>query len=167
MPSTVVRQRRAMPISPVGFALVAGLLCLGGCGVEKRDIGPSAPSSPPTGASDPRQAIYETNVYEMAEGGRTFRWFGCDQCHADQAPGFLNLADTGWRAGGTTADIYRAIAEGRPGMPAYGQRITSQQTWQIAGFVHNLSATKPNMRRRNATAQQGEPSGSTWAGAIR
>ncbi len=174
MPSTSVRQTRGAA-SPwrcdrtrwPRLAVVACALGLAACSAEKRDVGPSPPSSPPTGASDPRQATYQTNAYEMAEGGRMFRWFGCDQCHQDGAPGFLDLADTRWRQGGATADLYRAIAEGRPGMPAYANRITAQQIWQIAGYVHNLNRVKPNMRRRNALAQQGEPSGSTWSGALR
>jgi cytochrome c oxidase cbb3-type subunit 3 len=177
MPNEGVRQSDMAPLDGlvVGVRRAAGcwtavlacVLCLAACGVEKRDVGPSPPSSPPSGPSDPRQALYETNAYEMAEGGRMFQWFGCDQCHKDGAPGFLDLSDTRWRQGGATSDIYKAIADGRPGMPGYADRITSQQIWQIAGFVHGLNAVKPNMRRRNALAQQGEPSGSTWSGAIR
>ena len=61
----------------------------------------------------------------------------------------------------------RTIAGGAPGMPAYGAQFTPQQLWQLSGYVKSLPKTKPNMRRRNSAAQQGEPSGATWQGALR
>jgi cytochrome c oxidase cbb3-type subunit 3 len=141
-------------------------MALWGCQVEKREIGPSPPVTPPTGPGDARTPHYENNRYEMSEGGRMFRWFGCDGCHTDPAPGYLDLADGDWRAGGSTAEIYRSIAQGRPGMPAYAARITPQQTWQIAGYVRGLAALKPEQRRRSSDALKGEPSGASWQGPL-
>jgi len=146
--------------------LCACLAVLGGCQVEKREIGPSAPVTPPTSVGDARARRYETNRYEMSEGGRMFRWLGCEGCHGDAAPGYRNLADTTWRRGGATADIYRTIAQGAAGMPAYDGRITPQQTWQIAGYVHGLKELKPDQRRRNGDALMGEPSGNAWSGPL-
>jgi cytochrome c oxidase cbb3-type subunit 3 len=142
-------------------------LLLAACSAEKRDVGPSPPSSAPANPNDPRQARYATNIYEKSEGGRLFRWTGCDQCHAEGAPGFRNLADAQWRQGGSVSQIYTSIAQGAPGMSGYGGRLTPQQTWQLAGYVHGLQEVKPNMRLRNADAQSGEPSGATWSGALR
>jgi len=139
---------------------------LAGCEVEKRDIGPSPPLSPPTGIADGRAAFYASNRYEMSEGGRMFRWHGCDGCHTDPAPGYLNLADREWRRGGSVPEIYRAIAQGAPGMPAYEGRIAPQQLWRIAGYVAGLHRQKPEVRRRSAKALSGEPSGSAWSGPI-
>lgn len=141
-------------------------LCLVACQVEKREIGPSPPASPPSGVADLRVGRYETNRYEISEGGRMFRWLGCDGCHTELAEGFLDLSDGVWRKGGSTTEIYRSIAQGAPGMPTYGGRITPQQTWQLAGYVQGLKALTPSQRRRNANAQQGEPSGSTWRGPL-
>jgi len=142
-------------------------ILLAGCGAEKRHIGPSPPVNAPTGVSDARQKLYETNLYEQAEGSRLFRWSGCDGCHTDSATGGANLGDDRWRHGGSVAEIYRTIAGGAPGMPAYGAQFTPQQLWQLSGYVKSLPETKPNMRRRNNAAQQGEPSGATWQGALR
>jgi cytochrome c oxidase cbb3-type subunit 3 len=139
---------------------------LAGCDAEKRDLGAAIPSSPPTGPKDSRAKLYETNLYLQGEGGRMFQWFGCDQCHGLAAPGYLNLADTKWRYGGATTDIYASIA-GRPGLHSYQGKISSEQTWQLAGYLHTLNKTKPNMRQRQANAQKGEPSGGTWSGALR
>jgi cytochrome c oxidase cbb3-type subunit 3 len=145
-----------------GFCAIA----ISACDVEKRAIGPSEPSSPPTGAADGRAKRYGTNRYEQAEGGRMFRWFGCDGCHTDPAPGYLDLADSSWRRGGAMSAIYLSIANGAPGMPPYAGRIPPQQIWQLAGYVRGLHAVKSEVRRRTANAQGGEPSGSTWKGPL-
>jgi cytochrome c oxidase cbb3-type subunit 3 len=141
-------------------------LALCGCEVEKRRYEAGQPASSPVGADDPRGPSYAANRYETSEGGRMFRWFSCDGCHTDPAAGYLDLADGAWRRGGSVPEIYSAIASGAPGMPAYGGRIPPQQIWRIAGYVHGLGKLKPNQRRRNANAQLGEPSGSTWKGPL-
>jgi cytochrome c oxidase cbb3-type subunit 3 len=153
-------------IRETALALAAVALLAGGCEVEARHLGPARPASPPNGPADPRARGYETNRYEQGEGARLFRWSGCDACHTDPSPGYLNLADTDWRRGGSTVDIYRAIAQGAPGMPAYADRLTPQQTWQVAGYVGGLNRIRPGQRRRNANGQAGEPSGAQWTGPL-
>jgi cytochrome c oxidase cbb3-type subunit 3 len=143
--------------------LVVGLSA---CDAEKRELGAHSPSTPPTGVSDPRAKLYETSFYLKGEGGRMFQWFACDQCHGSEAKGYLNLADSQWRHGGATAEIYASIA-GRPGLHSFQSEISSEQIWEIAGYLHTLNKTKPEMRQRQANAQKGEPSGSAWAGALR
>jgi cytochrome c oxidase cbb3-type subunit 3 len=156
-------------LAAAGRRVAVGLFAvlLAACSVEKRDVGPSPPGSAPSGPNDPREKHYTTNFYEMSEGGRLFRWIGCDRCHAEGAPGFRNLADAQWRQGGSAPQIYASIAHGAPGMPGYDGLLTPQQIWQLAGYVHGLQEVKPNMRRRNADAQEGEPSGATWSGGLR
>jgi cytochrome c oxidase cbb3-type subunit 3 len=158
------RSRRA----GVAAVLLASIcaIALGGCEVEKRRLGPSPPASPPVGTADRRAELYASNRHEASEGGRMFHWFACDACHTDPAPGDLDLADAVWRRGGSVPAIYQAIATGGPGMPAYAGRIPPEQIWQIAGYVHGLHELKPSQRRRNANAQQGEPSGSSWTGPL-
>ena len=155
--------RRAMTR---GGLIAACVLSIAGCQPEKREIGAAPPASPPRGLADSRAADYEANRYEISEGGRMFRWFGCDGCHTDGSPGYLNLTDMVWRQGGSTAEIYRSMAAGAPGMPPYAGRVTPHQTWQVAAYLHWLHAQKPAQRRRSAGAQQGEPSGSTWGGPL-
>jgi mono/diheme cytochrome c family protein len=145
---------------------VACALTAAGCEVEKRDIGPTPPLSAPTGAADGRAKFYASNRYEMSEGGRMFRWNGCDRCHTDPAPGYLNLGDQEWRRGGSVPEIYRVIAQGVPGMPPYDGRITPQQIWQISGYVAGLHRQKAEVRKRSSAALGGEPSGSNWNGPI-
>jgi len=150
------------------YALLATAcaVAVSGCEVEKRALGASAPLSPPTGPGDLRATLYDGNRYEMSEGGRNFRWSGCDSCHTDPAPGYLDLNDAKWRQGGSIAAIYNSIANGAPGMPAYGGHLTPQQIWRMAGYIHGQNKLKPEVRRRNTSAQQGEPSGTTWSGPL-
>ncbi len=149
------------------MALVCLQVALLGCNAEKRDLDPSAPATAPTSRLDARSELYEKNAFEQSEGGRVFRWSGCGACHTDGAPGFANLADDTWRYGGSTPEIYLSIQAGRPGMPAYASRLSSQSLWQIAGYLHVLHTIKPPMRRRQDNAQQGEPSAATWTGPLR
>jgi mono/diheme cytochrome c family protein len=155
-------------LNRAGAALLLSIcaIALSGCEVEKRPLGPSPPASPPVGTADRRAQLYASNRHEASEGGRMFHWFACDGCHTDPAAGYLDLADTAWRRGGSAPEIYNAIAAGAPGMPAYAGRIPPEQIWQIAGYVHGLNELKPSQRRRNANAQQGEPSGSSWTGPL-
>lgn len=138
---------------------LAALVCVGllaGCGPEKRAIGPAAPMSAPIGADDPRAALYETNAYQISEGGRMFLWHGCTGCHAESSPEPLSLTDKSWRYGGSTEAIYASIEHGRPGgMPAYGKKIPTEQIWQIAGFVHGL----PQLPKAKRIRQGGDLAG--------
>jgi len=149
----------------VGLLAVCAV-ALAGCEAEKRELGAGPPLTPPTGPNDARVKLYDTNRYEASEGGRTFRWAGCDSCHSDPAPGYLDLNDDVWRQGGSVAAIYQSIANGAPGMPAYGQRLAPQQIWRLAGYLHGQNKLKPEVRERNASAQEGEPSGATWSGPL-
>jgi cytochrome c oxidase cbb3-type subunit 3 len=102
----------------------------------------------------------------MSEGARLFRWAGCGGCHTDPAPAHLDLTDGDWIHGGRTPDIYGVIANGAPGMPALAERLTPQQIWQIAGYLHGLPKLKPEQRRRGDQALAGEPEGPVWIGAL-
>jgi len=54
------------------------------------------------------------------------------------------LMDGKWRYGGRIDQIVASIAEGRPnGMPAWRDRLTEQQMWQIAAYVRTLSGQAP------------------------
>jgi cytochrome c oxidase cbb3-type subunit 3 len=147
----------------VMIAVSAGLC---GCEVEKRKVGPSAPSSAPTSNADARSQTYKSNLYEQSEGGRMYRWLGCDSCHSETAPEPLRMASGRWVYGGSIPDLYRSIAQGRAGMPAYAGRVPSQQIWQLAGYVSSRPKLRPALRERQSDAQKGEPSGSSWSGPL-
>jgi mono/diheme cytochrome c family protein len=152
--------RRAALLAVMAAGVVA-------CAPEKRAVGPSPPLSAPVGLNDPRARLYETNAYQIAEGGRMFLWNGCGPCHGETSAGAARLTDKVWAHGGRTTQIYASIADGRPSMPAYANRIPPEQIWQIAGDVRGLPDLPADKRRRQASDQAGEPQGDAWGGPVR
>jgi cytochrome c oxidase cbb3-type subunit 3 len=85
---------------------------------------------------------YETNAYNLSQGKRLYAWFGCRACHADGeggvGPAFL---DGWWDYGPEIVSIFASIRDGRPrGMPAFRNRMTTEQIWQLAGYVQTIGA---------------------------
>jgi cytochrome c oxidase cbb3-type subunit 3 len=143
--------RRALPI-----ALLVGLsLCA--CKREQRSLR----TDPPVAAALAKVAVMpgeisgtppkvdralghpsQTNAYELSQGKRLYTWFNCDGCHADGggASGPA-LIDGWWRYGPDPVSIFVSIHDGRPGgMPAFANRLTTEQIWQLTGYVQSLGA---------------------------
>jgi cytochrome c oxidase cbb3-type subunit 3 len=50
-----------------------------------------------------------------------------------------SLRDSTWLYGGSDADIYASIAEGRAnGMPAWGTKLAADQIWQLVSYIQSL-----------------------------
>ncbi len=151
-------------------AFLAALIALpvASCSAESRTAGPDLPQTAPNGAQDPRAAAYERNLYQVAQGGRYFTWYGCGGCHGSNAQGALNLGDRAWVHGGDLDQVYGFIADRHPGaQPGYAVRIPTEQLWQITAYVRNLPRLTPEKRRRQDLDQIGEPQGSNWSGPVR
>jgi cytochrome c oxidase cbb3-type subunit 3 len=139
-----------------------------GCSKESRTLGPDLPVTPPNGPTDARTATYENNVYQVAQGGRYFTWYGCGGCHGSGARGAANLSDGRWANGGGVDRVYMFIAHGHPGeLAAYGDRIPAEQLWQLTAYVRSLAALAPERRRRQDLDQVGEPQGRVWSGPVK
>jgi len=112
------------------------LLALAGCGRETRDYRSAA-----MGSAD-RAAAFEGNAYHIGQGARLYGWMNCAGCHAHGGGGMgPPLMDDEWRYGGSMAEIAATILNGRPnGMPAFRNRITEDQAWQLAAWVRAQSA---------------------------
>ena len=158
-------------------AAAAVALSLAACEREERDsrgrplpeAGPSATLQPtlmagePDGAlrADPRGSLYEANAFHINEGQRLYTWFNCVGCHAHGGGGMgPALKDDEWRYGGSMAQIYATVADGRPnGMPSFRNRLTEQQIWQLAAYVRSLSGQPPKdaVPSRSDEMSSGEP----------
>ena len=83
---------------------------------------------------------------KAAEAGATlFTGMNCDGCHGGGAVGAVgpSLTDGRWRYGGTDADIFRSIAEGRPkGMPAFGGVLQPAMIWRLVAYIKSLPPPK-------------------------
>lgn len=98
---------------------------------------------------------------QMAEGGRLFVSYNCGDCHGAGGSGAMapSLADNRWRYGGTQADVFRSIAEGRPGgMPAWGATIPGPQMIALTAYVRSLGEGK-DLSTENFTGATVERSG--------
>lgn len=85
---------------------------------------------------------YENDSYNLSQGKRLYTWFGCSSCHGDgrgaAGPSFL---DGWWLYGPEMVSIVASIRDGRPhGMPAFQNRMTIEQIWQLAGYVQTIGA---------------------------
>jgi cytochrome c oxidase cbb3-type subunit III len=126
------RETRDMRLDPpVADALDAVALMANGIGGAPPDVA-AALGNP-----------YATNAYNLSEGKRLYAWFNCQGCHANGGGGSgPALTDGWWRYGPDTPSLFVTLRDGRPnGMPAYGDKLTIEQLWQLAGYVQTIGAS--------------------------
>lgn len=143
------------------FALVM-VSALMACQREKRDlhppaVGPADPNpalqitplhagGPPSAPPNQTPFADENNAYALAQGKQFYNDFNCSTCHA-QGGGDIGppLKDELWIYGSAPSQIYASIMEGRPrGMPAFRQRLTEEQAWQLVAYVRSLGGLAPS-----------------------
>ncbi|HEX4739015.1 MAG TPA: cytochrome c [Allosphingosinicella sp.] len=128
---------------PASAALLCTFFLLAGCDREERGLRHQAKAETmafvPSG--DPRANDYQNNAFQLSQGQRLFGWMNCVGCHSHGGGGMgPPLMDNKWRYGGRMEDIVYTILNGRPnGMPPFKGRVTQQQAWQLAAYVHSLS----------------------------
>lgn len=155
------RFRTEALVAALGLALLAT-----GCERERREYH-SAPEQAPSRSPrlstlqpgvpqpDPVDTIgphYANNAYHISQGGRLFRQFNCNGCHANGGGGMgPALMDDEWRYGGRIDQIHATIMDGRPnGMPSWRGKLTDQQAWQLSAYVLSMSG---NVRKDAAPSR--------------
>lgn len=100
---------------------------------------PGGGSPPP---DDPQAQKYMSDPHAIAEGKRLFDWYNCAGCHFQGGGGIgPALMDNQWIYGGRMEQIYASIHQGRPdGMPSWGGKLSTTEIWELAAYVHDLSA---------------------------
>jgi cytochrome c oxidase cbb3-type subunit III len=79
-------------------------------------------------------------------GHETFIKMNCAACHGYDLKGGMgpDLTDTYWRYGGSPADIYKSIFEGRPqGMPAWGRALPPTEIWKVVSYIQSKGGSYP------------------------
>ena len=101
-------------------------------------IFPGDSSAPPL---DARASLYDNNANAIAQGQQLFQQMNCVGCHSHGGGGMgPPLMDDEWRYGVRIDQIATTIAEGRPnGMPAWRDKLTAEQIWDLAAYVRSLS----------------------------
>lgn len=86
---------------------------------------------------------YQNNAYNLSQGKRLYSWFECGSCHGKDGQGGLgpSFLDGWWLYGPEAVSIAASIRDGRPhGMPPFGHKLTSEQVWQLAGYIQTIGA---------------------------
>ena len=89
---------------------------------------------------------YSGNTAAIKEGNDLFVNMNCAACHGYDLKGGMgpDLTDTYWRYGGSPADIYKSIYEGRPqGMPAWGRTLQPALIWKVAAYIQSKGGAYP------------------------
>jgi cytochrome c oxidase cbb3-type subunit 3 len=103
---------------------------------------PGEPSSIAASISNP----FEGDAAAIQDGKHLFGQMNCVYCHGAHASGLMgpSLEGPGWRYGGSPAEIYNSIHDGRPkAMPAWGARLPPDQIWKIVAYVESLGGAEP------------------------
>ena len=183
-----MRAGGAMPACTGVLAALILALPFGACRrqtIERNEGGdvahaPPPPLPPMSGAAAVPEGPYPgiavsaieantTNPYAgdsvAAEHGRQlFVALNCTGCHGFEAKAGLMappLTDNFWRYGGSDADVFNSIYEGRAkGMPAWGAVLSQNQIWELVSYVRTLGGMTgpriPTVQNVNS-AQAGGP----------
>jgi cytochrome c oxidase cbb3-type subunit 3 len=114
---------------------------------------------------------YENDMAAIKAGNDRFVQMNCAACHGYDLKGGMgpDLTDTYWRYGGSPAEIYKSIFEGRPqGMPAWGRALPAADIWKIVTYIESKGGAFPaalaDRARQGDLADQDTTSGSTLKG---
>jgi cytochrome c oxidase cbb3-type subunit 3 len=135
--------------------LVPALALASACGREEAKPAPAATwlaepiaavrtSDLAAGGSNPPPSIanpYADDPGALTQGRQLFMSFNCAGCHGGAGGGGIGppLADDQWIYGGSDANIYASIVQGRPnGMPAFGPGLQGEAVWKLAAYVKSL-----------------------------
>jgi cytochrome c oxidase cbb3-type subunit 3 len=127
-----------------------------------RQVPLGAPPGEPVSIAAGIRNPFEGDAAAIQEGKRLFGAMNCVYCHGPQASGLMgpSLNDPGWRYGGSPAELYNSIHDGRPkGMPAWGARLPPDQIWKLVAYLESLGGAQPPAQP--AMAQLGGPQPST------
>lgn len=89
---------------------------------------------------------YGGDAAAIDQGGELFVGMNCAACHGYDLKGGMgpDLTDSYWRYGGSPADIYKSIFEGRPqGMPAWGRSLPPVLIWKVAAYIESKGGAYP------------------------
>jgi cytochrome c oxidase cbb3-type subunit 3 len=93
------------------------------------------------------------------EGMQLYQAFNCGGCHGGAGGGGIGppLADDQWIYGGSAANIYATIVQGRPnGMPAFGPSLQGEAVWKLAAYVRSLGGGAEGQGGEEGREREGE-----------
>jgi cytochrome c oxidase cbb3-type subunit 3 len=143
-----------IPVSVFGFTAMLSVFAVASCQRDERRFREEPPAANPASIAivstlQPGPTIrevkthgpYQYNAYLINEGKALYNQMNCVGCHANGGGGMgPPLMDDEWIYGSDPQNIFSSIAQGRPnGMPAWGNRLSSDQIWRLVGYVQSMS----------------------------
>lgn len=104
---------------------------------------------------------HEGDARAVATGAKLFVAYNCIDCHGADGSGAMgpSLSDGRWHFGGSSAEVFESIYQGRPeGMPAWGSLISPDQIWMLVSYVRSLEVGR-NVTTENFTGKTVERTG--------
>jgi cytochrome c oxidase cbb3-type subunit 3 len=114
-------------------------------------LGRTAPNPSALRLSNP----FDADPQVKTVGAQLYHSYNCVDCHGMDGSGAMgpSLADGRWRFGGSSAQVFESIYQGRPdGMPAWGGRISDADIWRLVAYVRSLEIGK-NVATENFTGK--------------
>lgn len=131
--------------SLVASAVILTMYLVGGAALAAPaapSVGLIAVAASDTETSTPNKNPYAGDEEKAAAGHKLYISYSCVSCHGQSGGGGMgpSLIDQGWRYGGTDADLFHSIHDGRPkGMPAWSSHLTDDQIWEVITFLRTIS----------------------------
>lgn len=108
---------------------------------------------------------YGSDTAAVERGRALFVAMNCTGCHGFEAKAGLmapKLTDNFWRYGGSDADVFNSVYEGRAqGMPAWGAVLSQDQIWELVAYIRSLGGMTgprvPSQATYTNTAEAGAP----------
>jgi mono/diheme cytochrome c family protein len=129
------------------IVVTCALLCLGLAGCKGQ---PAAATKIPEEEADRKNPV-ESNPASIAEGKRLYGATDCALCHGKEGDGKgvlakdvnMNLHD--WRQAAslekfTDGELAYLVVKGKGRMPAYENRETPEQIWEIVNYIRSMPA---------------------------
>jgi mono/diheme cytochrome c family protein len=118
------------------------------------------------GLASPRDTLALRNPFEgdaaaLEDGKKLYISYNCVDCHGSDGGGAMAPAfiDGRWHFGGSPAEVYESIAQGRPdGMPAWGGMLDRHTIWRLVTYVRSLEKGK-DVTTENFTGKTVERTG--------
>ena len=104
---------------------------------------------------------FEGNAEALAAGEKLYISYNCMDCHGAGGSGAMAPAfiDGRWHFGGSPAQVYESIYQGRPdGMPAWGGLLDQHSIWRLVSYVRSLEKGK-DVTTENFTGKTVERTG--------
>lgn len=104
---------------------------------------------------------FENSADAIAIGAKLYVSYNCVDCHGADGSGAMApaLMDGRWHFGGSAAEVYESIFQGRPeGMPAWGGLLDKNSIWRLVSYVRSLEQGK-DVSTENFTGKTVERTG--------